>query len=447
MTTCSVPNPYTPSPIPADRSVADAEERMSRDQIESLQYDRLKWALHHAYENVQAYTELYDDHGVHPSDLKELEDLRLFPYTDKEFLRKAYPFKSFAVPMSEIRRIHASSGTTGQPTVVAYTENDLDTWGTLVARCFRMAGIQPGMKVHNAYGYGLFTGGLGAHYGAERLGCAVIPMSGGQTEKQVQMIRDFEPEAILSTPTYLLTIADGFKKLGLDPRESSLQTAVLGAEPWTEEMRREIEQTFDIDACDIYGLSEVMGPGVAGESRKTKDGSHIWEDHFRPEIIDPFTDEVLETGRPGELVFTALTKEALPIIRYRTHDLTRLLPGTERPGHRRMGRITGRSDDMIILRGVNLFPSQIEELALSIPALSPHFTLEITRPHRMDQMTVNIERREEVTVEVAEEGAKKLVHEIKTKIGSACSINVCEPGSLARSSGKLRRVYDLRENG
>ncbi|MFB2572558.1 AMP-binding protein [Micrococcus sp. IITD107] len=447
MTECSVPNPYTPSPIPADRSVPDAEERMSRDQIESLQYDRLKWALHHAYENVEAYKELFDDHGVHPSDLKELEDLKLFPYTDKEFLRKAYPFKSFAVPMSEIRRIHASSGTTGQPTVVAYTENDLDTWGTLVARCFRMAGVQPGMKVHNAYGYGLFTGGLGAHYGAERLGCAVIPMSGGQTEKQVQMIRDFEPEAILSTPTYLLTIADGFKKLGLDPRQSSLQTAVLGAEPWTEEMRREIERTFDIDACDIYGLSEVMGPGVAGESRETKDGSHIWEDHFRPEIIDPFTDEVLETGRPGELVFTALTKEALPIIRYRTHDLTRLLPGTERPGHRRMGRITGRSDDMIILRGVNLFPSQIEELALNIPALSPHFTLEITRPNRMDQMTVNIERREEVTVEVAEEGAKKLVHEIKTKIGSACSINVCEPGSLARSSGKLRRVYDLRKNG
>ena len=447
MTTCSVPNPYNPSPIPADRSVPDAEERMSRDQIESLQYDRLKWALHHAYENVQAYTELYDDHGVHPSDLKELEDLRLFPYTDKEFLRKAYPFKSFAVPISEIRRIPASSGTTGQPTVVGYTENDLATWGTLVARCFRMAGVQPGMKVHNAYGYGLFTGGLGAHYGAERLGCAVIPMSGGQTEKQVQMITDFQPEAILSTPTYLLAIADGFKKMGLDPRESSLKTAVLGAEPWTEEMRREIEQTFAIDACDIYGLSEVMGPGVAGESRESKDGSHIWEDHFRPEIIDPFTDEVLEAGRPGELVFTALTKEALPIIRYRTHDLTRLLPGTERPGHRRMGRITGRSDDMIILRGVNLFPSQIEELALQIPSLSPHFTLEITRPNRMDQMAVNIERREEVTLEVAQEGAQRLVKEIKTKIGSSCSINVCEPGTLARSSGKLRRVYDLRENG
>lgn len=447
MTECSVPNPYTPSAIPADRSVPDPEETMSRDQIESLQFDRLNWSLHHAYENVEAYTELFDEHGVHPDDFKELEDLKLFPYTDKEFLRKAYPFKSFAVPMSEIRRIHASSGTTGQPTVVGYTENDLATWGMLVARCFRMAGVQPGMKVNNAYGYGLFTGGLGAHYGAERLGCAVIPMSGGQTEKQVQMITDFQPEAILSTPTYLLAIADGFKKMGLDPRESSLKTAVLGAEPWTEEMRREIEQTFAIDACDIYGLSEVMGPGVAGESRESKDGSHIWEDHFRPEIIDPFTDEVLEAGRPGELVFTALTKEALPIIRYRTHDLTRLLPGTERPGHRRMGRITGRSDDMIILRGVNLFPSQIEELALQIPSLSPHFTLEITRPNRMDQMAVNIERREEVTLEVAQEGAQRLVKEIKTKIGSSCSINVCEPGTLARSSGKLRRVYDLRENG
>ncbi|MGX0670878.1 phenylacetic acid degradation protein PaaD [Kocuria marina] len=292
--------------------------------------------------------------------------------------------------------------TTGQPTVVAYTEDDLQTWGTLVARCFRRSGVKPGDKVHTAYGYGLFTGGLGAHYGAERLGCAVIPMSGGQTEKQGQLIRDFEPQAILATPTYLLTIADGFRKLGPDPRETSLEHAVLGAEPWTEEMRHEIGKTFDITACGIYGLSEVMGPGVAGESYESKDGSHIWEDHFRPEIIDPFDDTVLPVGRPGELVFTALTKQALPTIRYRTHDLTRLLPGTARPGHRRMSRITGRSDDMIILRGVNLFPSQIEELALQIPTLSPHFTIEITRPNRMDQMTIHIERREEATLEQAQ---------------------------------------------
>lgn len=441
----SVANPYTPSPIAEDRSQPDAEELMTREQIEALQFERLRWTLHHAYENVPAYREHFDAHGVHPSDFKKLEDLKLFPYTDKEFLRKNYPFQSFAVPMSDIRRIHASSGTTGQPTVVAYTENDLQTWATLVARCFRASGIRPGDKVHNAYGYGLFTGGLGAHYGAERLGCAVIPMSGGQTEKQVQMIQDFEPQAILSTPTYLLTIADGFKKMGLDPRQTSLKYAVLGAEPWTEEMRREIEQAFDIKACDIYGLSEVMGPGVAGESVDGQDGSHIWEDHFRPEIIDPFTDDVLPTGEPGELVFTSLTKEALPIIRYRTHDLTRLLPGTSRPGHRRMGRITGRSDDMIILRGVNLFPSQIEELALQVPALSPHFTLEITRPARMDQMTINIERREEVTVEAAEEGGKLLLKEIKTKIGSSATIKICEPGTLERSSGKLRRVYDLRD--
>ncbi len=445
MTVSSVPNPYAPPAAPADRSQPDPEETMSRDQVESLQLERLRWSLHHAYRNVPAYTELFDAHGVHPGDLKELEDLRLFPYTDKEFLRRAYPFRSLAVPMSEVRRIHASSGTTGQPTVVAYTENDITTWASLVARCFRLSGVRPGDKVHNAYGYGLFTGGLGAHYGAERLGCAVIPMSGGQTEKQVQMIRDFEPQAILSTPTYLLTIADGFRKLGLDPRGTSLRTAVLGAEPWTEEMRREIETIFGIDACDIYGLSEVMGPGVAGESAGSKDGSHIWEDHFRPEIIDPFTDEVLETGRPGELVFTALTKEALPIIRYRTHDLTRLLPGTDRPGHRRMGRITGRSDDMIILRGVNLFPSQIEELALQIPALSPHFVLDITRPHRMDQMTVTIERRAEVTREVAEAGGRELVHHIKTRIGSSATVQIAEPDTLARSSGKLRRVYDHRK--
>lgn len=445
MTQCSVTNLYSPSEPATDRSQPDPEELMSRDQIESLQFERLRWTLHYAYENIPAYKELYDEHGVHPGDFKALEDLKLFPYTDKEFLRKAYPFKAFAVPMSDIRRIHASSGTTGQPTVVGYTENDLKTWASLVARCFRFSGIRPGDKVHNAYGYGLFTGGLGAHYGAERLGAAVIPMSGGQTDKQVQLIQDFEPQAILSTPTYLLTIADGFKKLGIDPAETSLRTAVLGAEPWTEEMRQEIQKTFgNMRACDIYGLSEVMGPGVAGESFEAQDGSHIWEDHFRPEIIDPFDDEVMPTGQPGELVFTSLTKEALPVIRYRTHDLTRLLHGTERPGHRRIDRITGRSDDMIILRGVNLFPTQIEELALQIPSLSPHFALELTRPNRMDEMTVKIERREDATREVAEEGAKKLLHDIKTKIGSTCRIEVMEPEELPRSVGKLRRIYDYR---
>ncbi|WP_178945334.1 MULTISPECIES: phenylacetate--CoA ligase family protein [Micrococcaceae] len=443
MTTYSIENPYSPT-ASADPSQPDPEELMSRDEIESLQFERLRWTLHHAYENVPAYRDLYDEHGVHPDDFKELGDLSKFPYTDKEFLRKAYPFESFAVPMSDIRRIHASSGTTGLPTVVGYTQDDLDTWAGLVARCFRFSGVQPGQKIHNAYGYGLFTGGLGAHYGGEKLGCAVIPMSGGQTEKQVQLIRDFEPDAILATPTYLLAIADGFRKAGIDPRDTSLKRAVLGAEPWTDEMRREIERTFDITACDIYGLSEVMGPGVAGESAVTRDGSHIWEDHFRPEIIDPFDDRVCELGEPGELVFTALTKQALPIIRYRTHDLTRLLPGTDRPGHRRMGRITGRSDDMIILRGVNLFPTQIEELALNLPALAPHFTLEISRPNRMDQMTVHIERREDVTHEEAVEDGKTLLSEIKTKIGSTALIDIAEPGTLARSSGKIRRVYDHR---
>ncbi|MCT2006444.1 AMP-binding protein [Micrococcus lylae] len=449
MIEASIPNPYTPAPVPAnpaERGRRDPEETMSRDQIEAIQFERLRWTLHHAYENVEAYKEHFDAHGVHPSDFKELADLAKFPYTDKEFLRKSYPFKAFAAKGPELRRIHASSGTTGQPTVVGYTDNDIATWASLVARVLRNAGVKPGDRVHNAYGYGLFTGGLGAHYGVERCGAAVIPMSGGQTEKQVQLIKDFEPSAILSTPTYLLTIADGFRKMGLDPRETSLKTAVLGAEPWTEEMRREIEQTFGLDALDIYGLSEVMGPGVAGESAESKDGSHIYEDHFRPEIIDPFTDEVLETGHPGELVFTSLTKEALPIIRYRTHDLTRLLPGTALPGHRRMGRITGRSDDMIILRGVNLFPSQIEELALQIPALSPHFTLEITRPNRMDEMAVNIERRPEFSRQDAESGARALQKEIKTKIGSSCTINVVEPDTLVRSSGKLRRVYDRRND-
>ena len=429
----------------ADPATLDPEELMSRDELEALQLTRLQHTLRYAYERVPLYTRKFDDAGVRPEDLVALEDLAGFPYTTKEDLRRTYPFGMFAVPQEQVARIHASSGTTGRPTVVGYTRGDLDRWATLVARSLRASGVKAGYKVHNAYGYGLFTGGLGAHSGAEKLGCTVIPMSGGQTGRQVQMIRDFEPDTILCTPTYLLTIADAMKESGLDPRSTSLKNAVLGAEPWTEEMRHELEATLDLDACDIYGLSEVMGPGVAGECVETKDGAHIWEDHFRPEIIDPFDDRVvLNDGEPGELVFTSLTKEALPIIRYRTHDLTRLLPGTARPGMRRMGRITGRNDDMIILRGVNLFPTQIEAIALRIPALSPHFQLEITRPDRLDELTVRIERREESSSEHCVRAAAELTAQIKIQVGSSCTVNIVEPGSLARSSGKLRRIHDLR---
>lgn len=424
----------------------DPEETMSRDEIESIQLVRLKETLAYAYDRVPLYKEKYDAAGVHPSDLKELADLAKFPFTEKEDLRKTYPFGMFAVPQREVARIHASSGTTGRATVVGYTQSDLDDWAKLGARCLRLSGVKPGWKVHNAYGYGLFTGGLGAHAAAERLGTTVIPMSGGQTEKQITLIQDFQPDAILCTPTYLLTIGDAMQKAGIDPRSTSLKVAVLGAEPWTQEMRHELEVMFDVDACDIYGLSEVMGPGVAGESNQTKDGSHIWEDHFRPEIIDAFDPtKVLADGEHGELVFTSLTKQALPIIRYRTHDLTRLLPGTARPGHRRMGRITGRSDDMIILRGVNLFPSQIEELALKVSGLSPHFQLEITRPNRMDELAVKIERREDCAPERVRDAAAELQKAIKINVGSSCRIDIVDPGTLARSSGKLRRIYDLRD--
>ncbi|WP_026549064.1 AMP-binding protein [Arthrobacter sp. Br18] len=431
---------------PAAPDTLDPEEHFSRDRIESLQLERLQATLTHAYANVELYRTKFDDAGVHPTDLVDLADLAKFPFTTKEDLRRTYPFGMFAVPQSRIARIHASSGTTGRPTVVGYTAGDIDNWATLVARSLRASGVKTGWKVHNAYGYGLFTGGLGAHYGAEKLGCTVIPVSGGQTERQVQLISDFEPDAILATPTYLLTILDAMVAAGIDPRSTSLKTAVLGAEPWTLEMRQELEARMGFDACDIYGLSEVMGPGVAGECVESKDGSHLWEDHFRPEIVDPFTDRVLGDGEHGELIFTSLTKEALPIIRYRTHDLTRLLPGTARPGMRRMGRITGRSDDMIILRGVNLFPTQIEELVLRIPALSPHFQLELTRPEgqRMDQLNVRVEPREGARREDAAAAALQLREQIKIHIGSSCSVTIVELNSLVRSSGKLKRVYDLR---
>ncbi|MGW6172780.1 phenylacetate--CoA ligase PaaK [Arthrobacter sp. NPDC055138] len=432
---------------PAAEDTLDPEELMSRDELEALQLQRLQHTVAYAYERVAMYKKKFDDAGVRPEDLKELSDLAKFPYTDKEDLRQAYPFGMFAVPQQEVARIHASSGTTGRATVVGYTRKDIQNWETLFARSIRASGVKKGWKVHNAYGYGLFTGGLGAHYGAEKLGCTVIPMSGGQTEKQIQLIQDFEPDAILCTPTYLLTIVDAMERAGLDPTKTSLKVAVLGAEPWTDEMRHELENKLDIDACDIYGLSEVMGPGVAGECVDFKDGSTIWEDHFRPEIIDPLTDAVLDDGQAGELVFTSLTKEAMPVIRYRTHDLTRLLPGTGRPNMRRIGRITGRSDDMIILRGVNLFPTQIEEIALRIPGLSPHFQLEITRPHRMDELTVKIERRDDCTAAMAVEASRELQRQIKIHVGSSCKIVIADPGTLARSSGKLRRVYDLRDNG
>ena len=419
-------------------------ERASRDELQALQLERLKWSLQHAYDNVAHYRKAFDDAGVHPQDLKSLADLAKFPFTEKKTLRDNYPFGLFAVPREQVVRVHASSGTTGRPTVVGYTKQDIDIWADVVARSIRAAGGRAGDMVHIAYGYGLFTGGLGAHYGAERLGCTVIPMSGGQTEKQVQLICDFQPSIIMVTPSYMLNIVEEFKRQGLDPAASSLKVGIFGAEPWTNEMRRTIEGEAGIDAVDIYGLSEVMGPGVASECIESKDGPVIWEDHFYPEIIDPDTGEVVPDGEEGELVFTSLTKEALPIIRYRTHDLTRLLPGTARPGMRRMGRITGRSDDMIILRGVNLFPSQIEEIALKIPALSPHFLLEITRPDRMDELTVKIERREDSSSDDCRSAAAELKAQIKIHVGSSCTVLVAEPGTLARSSGKLRRIYDLR---
>ena len=399
--------------------------------------------MRHAYENVPLYREKFDAAGVHPDDIKTLTDVQKLPFTTKEDLRLSYPFGMFAVPREDVRRIHASSGTTGRPTVVGYTQRDLDNWADLIARSLYASGVRPGWRVHNAYGYGLFTGGLGAHAGIERLGCTVIPMSGGQTEKQVQLITDFEPDAILCTPSYLLTIADAFEAAGLDPRATSLKVAVCGAEPWTDAMRHELEQRMNIKAVDIYGLSEVMGPGVGNECVETQDGPHIWEDHFLPEIIDEQLQRVPD-GEEGELVFTTLTKEAFPVIRYRTRDLTTLLPGTARPGMRRIAKITGRNDDMIILRGVNLFPTQIEEIALEQPDLSSHFVLELTRNGKMDALTVKIEPREGVEEADAAAAAKALQQCIKTRIGTSVAVELVPAESLERSQGKLKRLYDLR---
>jgi phenylacetate-CoA ligase len=419
------------------------EERLSREELEALQLERLQWTVRHAYENVPFYTQKFDEARVKPEDIHSLSDIEKLPFTTKEDLRQHYPFGLFAVPMDQVRRLHASSGTTGRLTVVGYTEDDLANWADLIARSLYASGVRPGWKVHNAYGYGLFTGGLGAHAGIERLGCTVIPMSGGQTEKQVQIINDFQPDAIMCTPSYLLTIADGFEKAGLDPRATSLKVAICGAEPWTNSIRAEIEERLGLKATDIYGLSEVMGPGVGNECVETQDGPHIWEDHFFPEIIGEDLRQVAD-GAQGELVFTTLTKQAFPMIRYRTRDLTSLHPGTARPAFRRIAKITGRNDDMIILRGVNLFPTQIEEIACEVPSLSTHFILELTKKNAMDQLTVKIEPRESATREEAYEGVQLLQKRVKDRVGTTLGVELVPLGTLPRSEGKLQRLYDLR---
>ncbi|MCW0213232.1 MAG: phenylacetate--CoA ligase [Pseudonocardia sp.] len=417
---------------------------MSVDELRALQLTRLQTTLRHAYENVPHYRRAFDAHGVRPEDCREPADIAKFPTTSKADLRDNYPFGMFAVPQEQVRRIHASSGTTGKPTVVGYTEGDLDRWAGLVARSIRAAGGRPGHKIHNAYGYGLFTGGLGAHYGIEKLGATAIPVSGGMTPRQVQLITDFRPDVIMLTPSYMLTLLDEFARQGIDPRSTSLRVGIFGAEPWTEQMRSEIEERMDIHAVDIYGLSEVMGPGVSQECVETKDGLHIWEDHFLPEVVDPIEGTPLPDGEEGELLFTSLTKEALPIIRYRTRDLTTLLPGTARPSMRRMAKITGRSDDMIILRGVNLFPTQIEEIVLRTPGFSPHFQLELTTRGRMDALAVRVEAREDATPERRDAAAAELVKAVKDGIGVTVACEVVDPDTLERSVGKLQRLKDRR---
>lgn len=425
----------------------DPIEIASIDEIRALQLERLKWSVRHAYDNVPMYRQRFDAAGVHPDDLQQLSDLAKFPFTYKSDLRDNYPFGLFAVPRDQIIRVHASSGTTGKPTVVGYTKNDISNWADLVARSMRASGTRAGDIVHVAYGYGLFTGGLGAHYGAERLGATVVPVSGGMTERQVTLINDFKPTTIMVTPSYMLNILEQFHKLGLDPRESSLEVGIFGAEPWTDAMRKEVEQAFDMHAVDIYGLSEIMGPGVANECVETKDGPVIWEDHFLPEIIDPETGEVLPDGELGELVFTTLTKEGLPMIRYRTRDLTRLLPGTAR-SMRRMEKITGRSDDMMILRGVNVFPTQIEEQLMATGGLAPHFQIELYTAGRMDAMRVHVEALPDATDELSKTAAARMLSKrVKDIVGISIEVNVGDPGAVARSEGKAKRVVDNREKG
>lgn len=429
------------SPRPGD---LEPIEIASRDEIAALQLERLKTTLDHAYRNSPHYKAKFDAAGVHPDDLRQLSDLSKFPFTVKKDLRDTYPFGMFAVPREKLARVHASSGTTGKPTVVGYTRNDIDMWATCVARSIRASGGRPGDICHVAYGYGLFTGGLGAHYGAEKLGCTVVPVSGGMTERQVSLIEDFKPRIIMVTPSYMLSILDEYRRIGVDPRSSSLAVGIFGAEPWTNAMREEIQGDFDMHAVDIYGLSEVIGPGVANECVETKDGLHVWEDHFYPEVIDPETGEVVPDGEMGELVFTSLTKEALPIIRYRTRDLTRLLPGTAR-SMRRIEKITGRSDDMMILRGVNVFPTQIEEQLLKCAGLAPHFQIVLSREGRLDDMTVHVEAMPHA-VEIAQRtaSAKELAHHIKSVVGVSTKIVVGDPNSVERSAGKARRIVDNR---
>ena len=427
-----------------DKNLLDPIETASRDEIAALQLSRLQKTLAHAYANVPHYRESFDAAGVRPDDCKALSDLAKFPFLAKDDLRRHYPFGLFAVPREQVVRVHASSGTTGLPTVVGYTANDIDVWAEVVARSIRAAGGRPGDLVHVAYGYGLFTGGLGAHYGAEKLGCTVVPMSGGQTEKQVQLINDFGPAVIMVTPSYMLAIADAFEAQGIDPATTSLLVGIFGAEPWTESMRSEIEARFDMDAVDIYGLSEVMGPGVANECVETKDGLHIWEDHFYPEIIDPATGVPVADGEHGEIVWTSLTKEAFPVVRYRSRDLTRLLPGTAR-SMRRMEKITGRSDDMLIIRGVNVFPTQIEEIVLKDDRLSPHYVLEVRREKTLDELDVLVECRPDFAAGGdRESAAAELRHHIKSLVGVTARVQIVDPDSIARSMGKAVRVVDLR---
>jgi phenylacetate-CoA ligase len=430
--------------VSGDDTRFDDLRTWSRDRLRAQQTARLRETVQAAYAAVPHYRAAFDAVGLHPSDVRTLEDLHRVPFTTKEDLRQGYPFGMFAVPRTGVVRLHASSGTTGRPTVVGYTRADLEVWSEVMARSIHAAGGRPGDIVHVAYGYGLFTGGLGAHYGAERLGCTVVPVSGGMTERQVQLIRDFEPRVIMVTPSYFLSILDEMCAQGLDPARSSLRVGIFGAEPWTEAMRQEVEQRTAMDAVDIYGLSEVMGPGVAQEAAETKDGLHVWEDHFYPEVVDPVTGEPLPDGERGELVLTSLTKQAMPVLRYRTRDLTRLLPGTAYPAFRRIEKITGRSDDLMIVRGVNVFPTQIEELVLAEPALAPYFQCRLRRPHRLDELTVLVESDEELPESEREALAARLVARIKARIGTTCRVEVRPPGGIERSVGKARRVVDER---
>jgi phenylacetate-CoA ligase len=431
-----------PRPVPPDDHLEPIESA-SVDELRALQLSRLQWSVRHAYDHVDHYRKALETVDVHPDDITTLDDVAKLPFTTKGDLRDNYPFGMFAVPREQVVRVHASSGTTGKPTVVGYTRDDLDMWATVMARSIRAAGGRPGDVLHNAYGYGLFTGGLGAHGGAERLGCTVVPVSGGMTERQVQLILDFRPDVIMVTPSYMLNIVDELERQGVDPRSTSLRVGIFGAEPWTNEMRRAVEERLDMHAVDIYGLSEVIGPGVAQECVETKDGLHVWEDHFYPEIIDPVTGDVLPDGEEGELVFTSLTKQAMPVLRYRTRDLTRLLPGTARP-MRRIEKITGRTDDMIILRGVNLFPTQIEELVLGVPELAPHFQCVLRRDGNLDALTVRIERQEHVTADAAEAAGRHVGSLVKRTIGVSVAVEVTDPGTIERSMGKMRRIVDER---